>query len=164
MPELRSPPTAQSRPTDLTADDLRALTESVESLTSYWRIKVTRAPGPGARSGATRWAYLYWAGPPSEDIVPPLAITRHRRGYRIFVLDPLELFASGTFEANDCEDLSRTVETLVGLIDEAREAALDRSKLDMTTLASLLATRRPGQTTEIQKLILAAMRTDAMNS
>ncbi len=51
--------TPQTRPTDLTADDVRALTGSVETFTGYWRIKATRAPGPDAGSGAARWAYLY---------------------------------------------------------------------------------------------------------
>jgi hypothetical protein len=164
MIDMRSPPTLQSRPTDLTADDLRALTGSVESLTGYWRIKVTRAPGPDAGSGATRWAYLYWAGPPSEDIVPQVAVTRDRKGYRIFILDPLELFASGMFEAKDCGDLARALEVVLEVINEARETALDRSGPDVTTLASLLATRKPRESAEIRELILATMPTGILNS
>ena len=161
---MRNPPTLQGRPTDLTADDLRALTGSLESLTGFWRIKVTRAPGPDASGTPTRWAYLCWAGPPSEDIVPPIAITRHHKGCKIFVLDPLELFAAGMFEATDCGDIACTLKVVLEVIDEARETALDLCGPDVTTLASLLATRTPRETAEIRELILATMPTGILSS
>ena len=107
---------------------------------------------------------LYWTGPPSEDIVPPIAITRRRKSYRIFILDPLELFASGMFKTEDCGDLARALEVVLEVINEARETALDRSRPDVTTLASLLATRKPHETAEIQKFILATMPTGILNS
>lgn len=104
------------------------------------------------------------AGPPSEDIVPPIAITRHRRGYRVFILDPLELFASGMFEATDPRDIVRTLKVVLEVVNQVGETALDRSQPDVTTLASLLATRKPAETAEIQELILATMPTGILNS
>ena len=90
----------------------------------------------------------YWVGPPSEDIVPPLAITRHHAGYRVFILDPMELFTSGRFEAKDCSELACTIRVVLEIIDEARETALDRAPPDVTALAALLATRKPRETTK----------------
>ena len=154
--------TPQTRPTDLTADDVRALTGSVETFTGYWRIKATRAPGPDAGSGAARWAYLYWVGPPSEDVVPPLAITRHRTGFRVFILDPLELFASGRFETKDCSDLACALQVVLEIIDEARETALDRPSPDVVALATLLATRKPRENRKIRRSLPAATPADIL--
>ena len=154
--------TPQTRPTDLTADDVRALTGSVETFTGYWRIKATRAPGPDAGSGAARWAYLYRVGPPSEDVVPPLAITRHRTGFRVFILDPLELFASGRFETKDCSDLACALQVVLEIIDEARETALDRPSPDVVALATLLATRKPRENRKIRRSLPAATPADIL--
>jgi hypothetical protein len=51
----------------------------------------TRAPSPDTRWNATLWAQLVWIGPPSEDGVPSVAITRRTSGYAVTILDPLEI-------------------------------------------------------------------------
>ena len=68
------------------------------------------------------------------------------------------------FEATDCGDIARTLKVVLEVINEARETALDRSRPDVTTLASLLATRKPPETAEIRELILATMPTGILNS
>ena len=105
---------------------------------------------------------LSWVGPPSEDVVPPLAITRHRTGYRVFILDPLELFASGRFETKDCSDFACAVQAVLEIIDEARETALDRPSADVVALAALLATRKPRETRKIRRSIPAAPSADIL--
>ena len=127
---------------DVTPDDLRAIIESIESQSGFWRIRATYAPSPHSRRGGTRWAYLFWAGPPSEDIVPAIAITRHVAGYTIAVLDVLELSTAGAFEVMECIDLVSAVELAGAIISEAREIAMDHAGPDPTTFASCLANLR----------------------
>jgi hypothetical protein len=161
---MKTPLSPPSRSIDLTADDLRAIIESVGSL---WRIKVTRAPGPQSRCGATRWVYVLWVGPPGEDIVPSVAITRHHSGYRITILDPLELFASGVFEVMDCVDIARAAELVRAVVKELKATALDHARPDFVTAASHEAKDKRGDPKDLLELygmILLSMSTDGMLS
>lgn len=164
-------PRSKNRSVDLTTDDLRAIVKSIETQSAFWRIRATYAPSPHSRRGGIRWAYLFWAGPPSDDSVPTMAITRHVAGYTITVLDALELFASGAFEMMECTDLGNSVEALGAIISEAQEIALDRAEPDLTTFASCLANLR-GKPDEaksqdiktLHEVILDSMPNDVQHS
>ena len=170
-PRMCISPETNCRSVDLTTDDLRAIIESTESQSAFWRIRATYASGPRSRSSGTRWAYVFWAGPPSEDIVPAVAITRHVAGYRIIILDALELFASGTLEAMECTDLGSALELVREFISEAQEIALDRAVPDLAArIVCLEQLRRPSgeeharQTIILRDLILDLMSTDVRPS
>jgi hypothetical protein len=161
---------ARNRPIDLTTDDLRTIIDSVEAISGWWCIRATYVPSPTSRTSGTRWAYLFWVGPPSSDIVPSVAITRQIYGYRITVFDVLEFCASGSFEMMECSDLTSTVELVGQIIDEIREMALDHAMPDATAFASRLAQihRKSGdelaRQSELQGFILASMPTDIKSS
>ena len=168
---MRSNPNPKDCLVDLTTGDLRAIIESVESMSGCWRIRATYAPSPESSDSATRWAYLFWAGPPSADVVPSVAISHHIGGYSITVFDPLEFCASGVFETMECSDLAGTIELIRQIVTEAEEIALDHAMPELTAFVSCLAQihRRPGeepsqQVVELQDIILASMPTDAKHS
>jgi len=168
---MRSKPKPMDRLVDLTTDDLCAITKSVGSRSGCWRIRATYAPSSAFSDSATRWAYLFWSGPPSEDVVPSVAITRHIGGYTITVFDPLEFCASGAFDTMENSDLTCTIDLVCQIITEAEEIALDRAMPDVTAFVSCLARmhRKPGeqlsqQTVELQHFVLASMSTDTKPS
>jgi hypothetical protein len=161
---MRTPGTSKNRLVDLTIDDLKSIIESVKAFTGFWRVRGTYASGPNSGSVATRWAYLFWVGPPSEDIVPVIAITRRTEGYRITVLDPLEYFASGAFEAMDCSDFFGTIQLAREIMHEARDDALNRGDRGLTMLTECLTKLPHGsQYAEgVAELILSSMPTDGL--
>ena len=168
---MRTTLKSNHRPIDLTTDDLRAVIESVESGSAFWRMRATYAPSPARRRSATRWTYLFWAGPPSADIVPSLAITRHSGGYTVTIFDAMEFCASGSFETKECADLSCAIELVRQIITEAGELALDHAVPDVVALACCLAQihRKPREApsqrdTQLQKIILTLTSTDVLPS
>ena len=161
---MRTPGTSKNRLLDLTIDDLKSIIEAMKAFTGFWRVRGTYASGPDSSSVATRWAYLFWVGPPSEDIVPVIAITRRTEGYRITVLDPLEYFASGAFEAMDCSDFSSTIQLACEIMDEACDAALNRGDRGLTMLTGCLTQLRDGspEAADMQELVMSSMPTDGL--
>jgi hypothetical protein len=147
-------------PIDLTTGDLRAIIEAVESGSALWRIQATCAPGPVHRAGSAKWAYLFWIGPPSTDIVPSLAISRDIGEYRVTIFDPLEFYANGSFEEMHCADILSTIDLVRQIITEAGELALDHAAPDVAALqwSPPQIHRNPGEEpsqrdTELQNIV-----------
>ena len=109
---------------DLSLADIQTIRTRIESSTAFWGLRTTRGPSPLSRLSGPRWAYLFWDGPPSRDMVPSLAVLRCADTYRITILDPLELFSSGNFESIERGDLASAVDLIEELLHEARECAM----------------------------------------
>jgi hypothetical protein len=109
---------------DLSLTDVQIIRARIDSSTAFWGLRTTRGPNPSSRLNGPRWAYLFWEGPPSHDIVPGLAVLRCVDTYRITILDPLELFSSGKFETIERSDLMSAVDLIEELLLEARECAM----------------------------------------
>ena len=124
---LRHKHITRTIPVDLCAIDIQKIRESIQARTAYWGVRATRAPGPLSRSDGLRWVYIYWDGPPPDDIVPALAVSRCRHFYHISILEPREIFASGAFETMRRRNLTEAIELLNELFWEFRELALDVS-------------------------------------
>jgi len=112
---------------DLSLTDVQTIRSRIESSTAFWGLRTTRGPSPLSKLHGPRWAYLFWEGPPSRDMVPSLAVLRCADTYRITIIDPLELFASGNFETTERSDLASAVDLIEELLHEARECAMYNS-------------------------------------
>jgi hypothetical protein len=117
---------ARNNPADLSLIDVQTIRESITARTACWGIRSSRGPGPLSPSSGRRWAYVYWDGPPSDDIIPALAVSRCVLWYHITILDPLEFFSRGAFETTQRHDLAGATELIVELMWEFREMALKK--------------------------------------
>ena len=120
---------SKASPIDLSQNEIEIIRERIQSCSAFWGVRSTRAPGPSSRIGGIRWLYAFWDGPPSNDIVPALALERLPFGYQITILQPLELFVMGAFETLRRNDFPATVELIVMLLEEVRETALNSSTM-----------------------------------
>jgi hypothetical protein len=126
-------------PVDLCPIDIQKIRESIQAHTAYWGVRATRAPGPLSRSNGPRWAYIYWDGPPADDIVPVLAVSRCIHLYHISILDPREIFASGAFEMMRRRGLVETIELINELFWDFRGLALNESSPVARSAKAMLA-------------------------
>lgn len=130
---------AQANPVDLSPVDVQIIRERIQARTAFWGVRTTRAPGPFPRRDGSRWAYLFWDGPPSMDIVPALAVSRCVDTYQITILDMLELFSRGNFETIQRSDLGDALDLIEALLLEAREVVMSNSASQPTIGASTCA-------------------------
>ena len=114
-------------PLSLTDQDISSLRTRTETATAFWQLRVTFGPGPGSQRGHTRWAYLYWSGPPSADLVPTLAVTRDLVNYNITIIDCMGYLSGSEFESLSRSTLAEIIELLCETITNLTIDALDRN-------------------------------------